>query len=63
LRTLLPEPGAANDPGVKTAVTPLGSPVTENLTAASKPPLTVTFRVRLLFDPAVTGRELADGVA
>ena len=60
LRTLLPDPGAARLVGVKAAVTPLGNPVTEKATAALNPPLTVTFSVTLLFDPAVTETELAE---
>ena len=43
----------------ETAEIPLGNPVTEKETAASNPPLTVTVRVVLLFDPAVSASELA----
>jgi hypothetical protein len=63
LRTLLPDPGARRVAGVKAAETPLGSPVTEKPTAALKPPLTVTFKVMLLCDPAATERELAEADA
>ena len=60
---LPPDPGAGRVAGVKAAVTPVGSPVTENVTAALKPPLTVTFTLTLLFDPAVSEREFAGRVA
>jgi len=63
LSTLLPDPGAGRVAGVKAAVTPLGNPVTEKATAALKPPLTATFTLMLLLDPAVSEREFADGVA
>jgi hypothetical protein len=63
LITLLPNPGAGRVAGVKVAVTPLGSPVTEKAMAALNPPLTATFTLTLLLDPAVSERELADGVA
>ena len=63
LRTLAPDPGADRVAGVKVAEIPLGSPVTEKATAVLKPPLTVTFRVTLLFDPAVTEREFEEAVA
>jgi hypothetical protein len=63
LSALLPAPGADRLAGVKIAETPLGSPVTEKETPALKPPLTVTFNVRLLFDPALTDRELAERAA
>ena len=59
-RTLLPDPGAESVPGVNAAETPAGSPVTENATAALKPPLTVTSTLTLWFDPGVTEREFAD---
>ncbi len=49
--------------GVKVSETPLGNPVIEKVTAALKPPLTVTFRVRLLFDPSVTESEFAETAA
>jgi hypothetical protein len=63
LSTLAPDPGADSVAGVKVAETPLGNPVTENETAALNPPLTATFSVTLLFDPAVTETELAEIVA
>jgi hypothetical protein len=56
---LVPDPGAARTAREKLAVIPLGNSVTEKETAASNPPLTVTVRVVLLFDPAVTATELA----
>lgn len=59
LSTLLPDPGAPNVAGVNTALTPLGSPITESATAALKPPLTATLSVSLLFDPAVSEKEFA----
>ena len=63
LRTLWPDPGATRVVGVKVAVIPLGNPVTEKATAALKPPLTVTVRVTLLFDPAVTETEFEEATA
>jgi hypothetical protein len=63
LRVLDPDPGADNVAGVKAAETPVGNPVTEKATAALKPPLTVTVRVTLLFDPSLTVRELAEAAA
>ena len=60
---LLPDPGGGRLAGVNPAVTPPGSPVTENVTAALKPPLTATFTLTLLFDPAVSEREFAGRVA
>ena len=38
----VPEPGAANELGLKLPVTPEGIPVAERLTAASNPPETET---------------------
>jgi hypothetical protein len=61
--TLVPAPGADRMTGVNVAETPPGNPVTENETAALKPPLTTTFSVTLLFDPAVRETELAETVA
>ncbi len=63
LRTLLPDPGAEMLAGVNAAETPAGNPVIERDTAALNPPLTVTFMLMLLFDPAVTEREFADKAA
>ena len=63
LRTLKPDPGAAKVACVNVAEIPLGNPVTEKETGALKPPLTVTVRVRLLFDPAVTAREFEEATA
>ena len=63
LSTELPDPGADKVAGVNAPETPLGNPVTEKDTAALNPPLTVTFTPVLLFDPAVTGRALADRAA
>ena len=63
LRVLAPDPGAGRVAGVKVAEIPLGSPVTEKATAALKPPLTATFRLRLPFDPAVTEIEVEEAVA
>jgi hypothetical protein len=63
LSTLEPEPGAGRVAGVKLAETPLGSPVTENATIALKPPVTVTFSVTLLLEPAGTARELEEAAA
>jgi hypothetical protein len=63
LRTLVPDPGAARLAWVKVAETALGNPVTEKATGALKPPLTVTVRVMLLFDPSLTVRELAEAAA
>jgi hypothetical protein len=60
---LLPDPGADSLEGVKAPETPLGNPVIEKATAAFKPPLTVTFRVTLLFDPPLTESELAETAA
>ena len=63
LRTLLPEPGADSVAGLNAAVIPAGKPLTEKVTAALKPPLTVTFKVTLLFDPPVTERAFAEADA
>ena len=63
MSTLAPDPGADNVTGVKVAETPRGNPVIENETAALKPPLTATFSVVLLFDPAATEIELAERAA
>lgn len=63
LSTLLPDPGALSLAGVKVSETPPGNPVIEKVTAALKPPLTVTFKVRLLFDPPVTESEFAERAA
>ena len=63
LSTLEPEPGAGRAAGVNLAETPLGNPVTENATAALKPPETVTFSATLLLDPAGTAREFEEAVA
>jgi len=57
LRTLLPDPGAAIVAGVKAPVTPVGSPVTEKATAASKVEFGVVVSVTVLELPAVTLRE------
>jgi hypothetical protein len=48
---------------VKVTEIPLGNPVTEKVTGALKPSLTVTVRVMLLFDSAVREREFAEAVA
>ena len=63
MKTLLPDPGADKLAGVKIPETPARNPVNEKATAELKPPLTVTFKVTLLFDPAVTEREFADSAA
>ncbi len=63
LSVLLPEPGAGRAVGVKAPATPAGNPVTEKATAALKPPLTVTLRFRLLFEPGTTETELAEAAA
>ena len=60
MRMLLPEPGAARVSRVNVPEIPVGSPVTEKTTAASKPPLTVAVRITLLLNPAVTGREVEE---
>lgn len=60
LSTALPAPGAERVDGVKTAETPVGSPATEGITTALNPPLTVTFALMRLFDPAVTEIEFAE---
>jgi len=62
LSTVLPAPGAERVEGVKTAETPVGNPATEAVTAALNPPLTVTFALMRLFDPAVTEIEFAESV-
>src|SRR6516162_7808232 len=41
VRVEVPDPGAENDAGLKTAVTPEGSPVTESPTSELKPPTAV----------------------
>jgi hypothetical protein len=63
LSTLLPDPGADSLAGAKVPETPLGNPVIAKATAALKPPLTVTFRVTLLFDPSMTETEFAETAA
>jgi hypothetical protein len=42
LKSVVPDPGAAMDAGVKLEVTPDGTPVAEKETAELKPPLTLT---------------------
>ena len=63
LSTLEPEPGAGRVAGVNLAETPMGNPVTENATAALKPPVTVTFSAALLLEPAGTAREPEEAAA
>ena len=62
LRTLVPDPGTDKVAGVNVAEIPLGNPVTEKAMAALKPPLTVTFKPMLSFDPAATARKLEEAV-
>jgi hypothetical protein len=63
LRTLLPDPGAESLTGAKAAETPVGNPVTERATGALNPPLMLTSKCALLFDPAVIEMELDDRAA
>jgi len=60
MRMLVPEPGAGRVARVKAAEIPVGSPVTEKATAASRPPLIVTVRVTLLLVPGVIGNEVEE---
>lgn len=53
----LPLPGAAREAGLKLAVTPDGSPVTESETAELKPPVTALDTVVLTEPPWVTDKE------
>ena len=39
-KSVVPEPGAASELGLKLAVTPVGTPVAEKLIGASNPPET-----------------------
>jgi hypothetical protein len=63
LRTLLPDPGAESLTRVNAAETPVGNPVTERAIAALNPPLMVTLKCALLFDPAVIEMVLDDRAA
>ena len=45
--TELPDPGADNVPGLKLAVTPVGKPVTDRVTGALNPLLTVTLALNV----------------
>jgi 2-keto-3-deoxy-6-phosphogluconate aldolase len=47
VRVELPLPGATIEAGLKLAVTPVGSPEAESVTAALNPPLTVVEMVEL----------------
>jgi hypothetical protein len=58
----LPLPGAAKLVGLKLAVTPVGSPDTDNDTAELNPPLTVVETVALPELPWVTLREAGEAV-
>ena len=62
LRTLVPDPGTDKVAGVNWAEIPLGNPLTEKAMAALKPPLTVTFKPMLSFDPAAMARKLEEAV-
>ncbi len=63
LRILVPDPGAARAACVNEPEIALGNPVMEKATGALKPPLTVTVKVVLLFEPAVTVRVFGDADA
>lgn len=63
LRILVPDPGAARAACVNEPEIALGNPVMEKATGALKPPLTVTVRVVLLFEPGVSVRALGNAVA
>lgn len=63
MRELLPEPGAPIVAGVKTAVTPLGNPVTDKLMAALKPEVGAVIRVSVFELPGATLRLVAEGVS
>ncbi len=63
LRILVPDPGAARLACVNDAEIPLGNPLIEKATGALKPPLTVTIRVVLLFEPAMTARAFGEADA
>jgi len=58
----VPLPGAANEAGLKLAVTPAGSPDADNETAELKPPLTVVVIVVLPELPCVTLNEAGEPV-
>jgi hypothetical protein len=63
LSIFVPDPGAARIGCVNDAEIVLGNPLMEKATGALKPPLTVTVRVVLSFEPAVTEREFGDADA
>lgn len=50
-KTVLPLPGAARLEGVKVAVTPAGSPSTENVTAELRPPRTALVKLTVTVLP------------
>src|SRR5215471_1038847 len=56
VRVEVPPPGAENDAGFRTAVTPEGSPETESPTSEVKPPTAVTLIVEVAERPSRTVR-------
>jgi len=62
IRVEVPLPGAANEAGLKLAVTPAGSPEADSETAALKPPLTVVEIVLLPEVPCVTDRLVGEAL-
>jgi hypothetical protein len=51
VKTDEPEPGAAMEVGLKLAVTPVGKPLADSATAASKPSTTAVVMLEVPFAP------------
>jgi len=60
VRVEVPDPGAAMEVGLKAAVTPVGKPLADKATAASKPSTTAVVIVEAPLLPCTTERELGE---